>query len=151
MAQLTTQITIAGNLTRDPEVRYTQSGQAVASFSVATTPRSYDRDTKQYVDGEAIFTNCTLWGKPAENFGASATKGSRVILAGSLKSRTYQTREGETKTATELVVDEVGMSVMFGVATVERGGGTRSIQKVDAPPVGAENVVSSAEDDDVPW
>ncbi len=75
MAQFTTQLTIVGNLTRDPEVRYTQSGQAVASFSVASTPRSFNKDTKEYEDGEPIFTNCTLWGKPAENFAASAAKG----------------------------------------------------------------------------
>lgn len=113
MASLTTQITIAGNLTRDVEVRYTQSGQAVASFAVASTPRSYDRDKKEYVDGETIFTNCTVWGKPAEYLAASASKGSRVIAAGSLKTRKYEDREGNQKSATELVVDEVGVSVAF--------------------------------------
>src|SRR5688572_26659032 len=120
MASLVTQVSIAGNLTRDPELRYTQSGQPVASFTVAATPRSYDKDKKEYVDGEAIFQNCTLWGKPAENFAASATKGSRVIAAGQLKARTYQTREGETKTGIDLIVDEIGMSVMF--ATYTKGG-----------------------------
>lgn len=110
---LTTQMTASGNLTRDPEIRYTQGGQAVASFSIATTPRSYNRDTKQYEDGEAIFTNCTLWGKPAEHFAASAQKGTRVIASGTLKSRTYTNRAGEQKTSTELVVDEVGLSTMF--------------------------------------
>jgi single-strand DNA-binding protein len=121
MANLTTQVTIAGNLTRDPELRYTQAGQPVASFTVAATPRSYNKETKEFVDGEAIFQNCTLWGKPAENFAASATKGSRVIAAGQLKARTYQTREGETKTGIDLIVDEIGMSVMFAQATVGRG------------------------------
>ena len=75
MAQLTTHVTIAGNLTRDPELRYTQAGQPVASFTVASTPRSYNKDTKQYEDGEAIFQNCTLWGKPAENLAAAANEG----------------------------------------------------------------------------
>lgn len=112
MASLVTQVVIAGNLTRDPEVRYTQAGNPVASFSVASTPRSYDKDKKEYVDGETIFTNCTLWGKPAENFANSATKGTRVLVAGQFKSRTYQDREGNDRTGMDLVVDEVGISVM---------------------------------------
>ncbi len=156
MAQLTTQITIAGNLTRDPELRYTQAGQAVASFSVATTPRSYNKETKEYVDGEAIFTNCTLWGKPAENLAASLSKGSRVVVAGTLKSRTYQTREGDTKTATELVVDEMGASLMFATMDVHRGGASR---KSDFPVQGEQpsggagdgGAAMPYKDDDVPW
>lgn len=124
MASLTTQVTVAGNLTRDPEVRYTQAGQPVASFSIASTPRSYDRDKKEYVDGEAVFTNCTLWGKPAENLAASASKGSRVIASGTFKSRTYQDREGNEKHSTELVVDEIGMSVTF--ASYTKGGAEAS-------------------------
>jgi len=111
---LTTHITIAGNLTRDPELRYTQGGQPVASFTVASTPRSYNKDTKQYEDGETIFQNCTLWGKPAENLAGVATKGARVIAAGQLKSRTYEARDGTTKTSTDLIADEVGLSIMFG-------------------------------------
>lgn len=119
---LVTSLTVAGNLTRDPELRYGKSGQAVASFSIASTPRSYDKEKKEYVDGEAIFTNCTLWGKPAENFAASATKGTRVIASGTLKSRTYTTKENVTKTATELIVDEVGLSVAFATVHAERAG-----------------------------
>jgi single-strand DNA-binding protein len=149
VAQLTTQITIAGNLTRDPELRYTQGGQAVASFSVATTPRSYNRDTKEYVDGEAIFTNCTLWGKPAENLAASLAKGARVVVAGQLKSRTYQTREGDTKTATELVVDEMGASLMFATMDIHRGGASPRPQKSDAPIPGSTG--GAVLDDETPW
>lgn len=117
MAQFTTQLTVVGNLTRDPELRYTQNGQPVVSFSVASTPRAFNKETKEYEDGEAVFTNCTLWGKPAEHFAASATKGSRVILTGSFKSRTYQDKEQNTKTATDLIVDEIGMSTTFSPYT----------------------------------
>lgn len=122
MAQLTApQVTLAGNLTRDPELRYTQSGQAVCSFSVASTPRAFDKDKKEYVDGTPVFTNCVLWGKPGENFAASAVKGSRVLVAGVFKSREYQDKEDNKRTATELVCDEVGMSVMF--ASYTKGAG----------------------------
>lgn len=122
MASLTTQMTVAGNLTRDPELRYTQTGQAVASFSIASTPRTYDKDKKEYVDGEAVFTNCVLWGKPAENLAASATKGSRVLASGSLKSRKWTDKENNEKTSTELVVDELGLSVQFASYTKEQAG-----------------------------
>jgi len=145
MAKLTTHVTIAGNLTRDPELRYTQSGQPVASFTVASTPQSFNKDTKQYEDGEAIFQNCTLWGKPAENFAASAMKGSRVIAAGQLKARTYQTREGETKTGIDLIVDEIGMSVMFASAPVAGRGAPRQ----ESPT--SEQATPTYQDDQTPW
>jgi single-strand DNA-binding protein len=144
MANLTTHVVIAGNLTRDPELRYTQAGQPVASFTVASTPRSYNKETKEFVDGEAIFQNCTLWGKPAENFAASATKGSRVIAAGQLKARTYQTREGETKTGIDLIVDEIGMSVMFASASMARGAPR---QESPTP----ERATQTYQDDQTPW
>lgn len=144
MANLTTHVVIAGNLTRDPELRYTQAGQPVASFTVASTPRSFNRETKEFVDGEAIFQNCTLWGKPAENFAASATKGSRVIAAGQLKARTYQTREGETKTGIDLIVDEIGMSVMF--ATVSTA---RSAPRPESPT--SDQASPTYQGDDTPW
>ena len=130
MASLTTQVTVAGNLTRDPELRYTQAGQPVASFSIASTPRSYNKDTKEYVDGEPVFTNCTLWGKPAENLAASAAKGSRVIASGQFKSRKYQDREGNDKTSTELVIDEIGMSLQFAQYT--KGGAEKPPSSDDA-------------------
>lgn len=145
---LTTSFTLSGNLTRDIEVRYTANGQPVASFTIATTPRSYDKDTKQYVDGEAIFTNCVLWGKPAENLAASAGKGTRVVASGTLKSRTYQTREGETKTATELVVDELGLSVQFAAP-----GGARPAARAAAPSAspGDAGGALPGGDDEIPW
>lgn len=142
MAKLTTYVTVAGNLTRDVEVRYTQAGQPVASFSVASTPSSYDKDKKEFVDGEAVFTNVTLWGKPAENLAASAGKGSRVLVAGALKSRTYQDKEGNSRTATELVADEVGVSVAFTSYTKE-GAALRG----SAPDAGA----APSQGDDTPW
>jgi single-strand DNA-binding protein len=142
MASLTTHLTIAGNLTRDIELRYTQAGQPVASFSIATTPRTYDKDTKQYVDGEAIFTNCTLWGKPAEHLAASVSKGSRVIASGSLKSRTYQTNAGETKTSTDLVIDEIGISVLFAPT------GGRAPIPTTYPATGGPTAIA---EDETPW
>jgi single-strand DNA-binding protein len=145
MASLATQLVVAGNLTRDPELRYTQAGKPVLSFSIATTPRTYDSATKDYVDGEAIFTNCVQWGPAAENVAASVSKGSRVIVVGQLKSRTYQTREGETKTATELVVDEMGASLLFASMDIHRGGASKSGPA--AGPASAPPVVS----DDEPW
>jgi len=145
MANFTTSMTVVGNLTRDIELRYTQSGQALAAFTIASTPRTYDRETKQYTDGEAIFTNCTLWGKPAENLAASAGKGSRVIATGALKSRTYQDREGNQKTATDLVVDEIGMSTLF--ASYTKGGGA-----VREKPVAQDSWGTTPDQDgDTPW
>jgi single-strand DNA-binding protein len=141
---LTTQVTLSGNLTRDVEVRFTQAGQPVASFTIATTPRSYDKDTKQYVDGEAIFTNCVLWGKPAEHLAASAGKGTRVIASGALKSRTYTTKEGEQKTATELVVDEMGISVQFAAP-----GSARPVARPSAAPGDAGGALPAG--DEIPW
>lgn len=129
MASLTTQVTVSGNLTRDPEVRYTQAGQPVASFTIASTPRSYDKEKKEYVDGEAVFTNCTLWGKPAENLAASATKGSRVIAAGTFKSRKYLDKENNERTSVELVIDEIGVSVQF--ASYSKGGAERTQSQDD--------------------
>jgi len=145
MANLTTHVTIAGNLTRDPELRYTQAGQPVASFTIASTPRSYNKDTKQYEDGEAIFQNCTLWGKPAENLAASVHKGSRVIAAGQLKARTYQTREGETKTGIDLIVDEIGLSVMFA-----SHGASRPEPPTTYPATGGQTQVPDR-GDETPW
>jgi single-strand DNA-binding protein len=124
----------------------------MASFSVATTPREYNKETRDYVDGEAIFTNCTVWANVAENVAASLKKGSRVVVVGSLKSRTYQTRDGETKTATELIVDEIGASLMFATADIQRAGGGGASRKADAPlPGGTTDPASTVTDDEIPW
>lgn len=115
-----TQITVVGNLTSDPEMRFTQSGAAVANFTVASTPRSYNRETQQWEDGEALFLRCSVWRQLAENVAESLTKGMRVIVQGNLRQRSYQTKEGEKRTSYELDVQEVGPSLTFAKAHVQR-------------------------------
>jgi single-strand DNA-binding protein len=119
---LTTSVIVAGNLTRDPEVRYTKSGKAVASLTVASTPRVYDSATKHWEDGETVFLQASVWGDMAENVGSSLTKGSRVLLSGWFKSRSYTTKEGESRNAMELQVDDIGPSLMFATAEPRRRG-----------------------------
>lgn len=115
-----TQITVVGNLTSDPEMRFTQSGAAVANFTVASTPRSYNKQTQQWEDGEALFLRCSVWRQLAENVAESLTKGMRVIVQGNLRQRSYQTKEGEKRTSYELDVQEVGPSLTFAKAHVQR-------------------------------
>jgi len=121
-------VTIVGNLTADPELRFTPSGAAVANFTVASTPRTFDRQTREWKDGDAMFLNCSVWRQAAENVAESLTKGMRVIVQGRLKSRTYETREGERRTVFEVEVDEVGPSMRYASAKVNRnqGGGNYS-------------------------
>jgi len=122
-----TPITIVGNVVADPELRFTPSGAAVANFRVASTPRVFNRDSGQYEDGEALFLTCNVWRQAAENVAESLTKGMRVIVNGRLKQRSYQTKEGENRTVFEIEVDEVGPSLKFASAQVNRnpreGGG----------------------------
>jgi single-strand DNA-binding protein len=122
-----TQITIAGNLVGDPELRYTQTGQAVASFRVASTPRYRDNATGEWKDGESLFLSCNVWRQAAENAAESLQRGMRVIVTGRLKQRSYETREGEKRTVYEIEVDEVGPSLRNASAKVTRssrsGGG----------------------------
>lgn len=115
-----TQITVIGNLTSDPEMRFTQSGAAVANFTVASTPRSYNKQTQQWGDGEALFLRCSVWRQMAENVAESLSKGMRVIVQGNLKQRSYQTKEGEKRTSYELDVQEVGPSLSWATAQVNR-------------------------------
>ena len=115
-----TQITLVGNLTSDPELRFTPNGAAVANFTVASTPRTYDRQTNEWKDGDAMFINCSVWRQYAENVAETLTKGSRVIVQGRLKSRSYETREGEKRTVFEVDVDEVGPSLRYATAKVTR-------------------------------
>ena len=103
-----TVITLVGNLTADPELRFTPSGAAVANFTVASTPRTFDRQTNEWRDGDAMFLNCAVWRQAAENVAESLQKGMRVIVQGRLKSRSYETREGERRTVFEIDVDEIG-------------------------------------------
>ena len=111
-----TTLTLIGNLTGDPELRVTPSGSAVANFTIASTPRTFDRQSNQWKDGEALFIRCSLWREAAENFVESATKGTRVIVSGNLKSRSYETKEGEKRTVIEMEVQEAGISVSFATA-----------------------------------
>ncbi|MEU8895339.1 single-stranded DNA-binding protein [Nocardia sp. NPDC048505] len=121
-----TVITVIGNLTADPELRFTPAGAAVANFTVASTPRVFDRNSNEWKDGEALFLRCNIWREAAENVAESLTRGSRVIVSGRLKQRSYETREGEKRTVVELEVDEVGPSLRYATAKVNkanRGGG----------------------------
>ena len=122
-----TTITVIGNLTADPELRFTPSGAAVANFTVASTPRMFDRQTNEWKDGEALFLRCAIWREAAENVAESLTRGSRVIVQGRLKQRSFETREGEKRTVIELEVDEIGPSLRYATAKVNKasrsGGG----------------------------
>ena len=122
-----TVITVVGNLVADPELRFTPSGAAVANFRIASTPRTFDRQTNEWKDGESLFLSCSVWREAAENVAESLTKGMRVIVQGRLTQRSYETREGEKRTVVELQVDEVGPSLTRASAKVTRtqrsGGG----------------------------
>jgi single-strand DNA-binding protein len=121
-----TVITVIGNLTGDPELRFTPSGAAVANFTVASTPRTFDRQSNEFKDGDTLFMRCSIWREAAENVAESLTKGTRVIVTGRLVQRSYETREGEKRTVVELQVDEVGPSLRYASAKVtrtQRGGG----------------------------
>jgi single-strand DNA-binding protein len=122
-----TTITVVGNLTADPELRFTPSGAAVANFTVASTPRIYDRQSGEWKDGEALFLRCNIWREAAENVAESLTRGSRVIVQGRLKQRSFETREGEKRTVFEVEVDEIGPSLRYATAKVNKasrsGGG----------------------------
>ena len=106
-----TTITVIGNLTNDPELRFTPSGSAVANFTIASTPRTFDRQSNEWKDGETLFLRAAVWREAAENVAESLTKGMRVIVTGRLKSRSYETKEGEKRTVIELEVDEIGPSL----------------------------------------
>ncbi|WP_265442527.1 single-stranded DNA-binding protein [Flexivirga meconopsidis] len=127
MAAGDTVITIIGNLTQDPELRFTPNGAAVANFTVASTPRYMDRQTNEWKDGETLFMRCSVWREAAENVAESLTRGSRVIVSGRLKSRSWDDKEtGQKRSAMELEVDEVGPSLRYATAKVnktQRGGG----------------------------
>src|SRR5690606_4859410 len=151
-----TQITLVGNLTADPELRFTSSGAAVANFTVASTPRTFDRASGEWKDGEALFLRCNIWRQAAENVAESLTRGSRVVVQGRLKQRSFETREGEKRTVVELEADEIGPSLRYATAKVNkisrsdsggggfgssRGGGGGSSAPADdpwgsAPPAG---------------
>ncbi len=113
-------ITVVGNLTADPELRYTQNGLPVANFTIASTPRTFDRQANEWKDGEALFLRASVWREFAEHVAGSLTKGSRVIATGRLKQRSYQDREGNQRTSIELEIDEIGPSLRYATAQVTR-------------------------------
>ncbi|MEU5154601.1 single-stranded DNA-binding protein [Glycomyces sp. NPDC021274] len=127
-----TVITVIGNLVDDPELRYTPSGAAVAKFRIASTPRTFDKESNAWKDGEALFLTCSVWRQYAENVAETLSRGTRVIVQGRLKQRSYETREGEKRTVYELDVEEVGPSLRFSTAKLNKsgsgsgGGGGRS-------------------------
>ena len=164
-----TTITVVGNLTADPELRFTPSGADVANFTVASTPRIYDRQSGEWKDGEALFLRCNIWREAAENVAESLTRGSRVIVQGRLKQRSFETREGEKRTVVEVEVDEIGPSLRYATAKVNkasrsggggggfggsgggsRGGGGGSEAKQDDPWGSAPASGSFAGSDDEP-
>jgi single-strand DNA-binding protein len=136
-----TVITVVGNITDDPELRFTPSGAAVANFTVASTPRTLNKQTNEWEDGEALFLRCSIWRQAAENVAESLQKGARVIVQGRLKARTWETREGEKRTSFEVDVDEIGPSLRWATAKVTRasrsgggggyGGGAPASQRPD--------------------
>ena len=151
-----TVITVVGNLTADPELRYTQTGLAVANFTIASTPRNFDRASNEWKDGEALFLRASVWREFAENVAGTLTKGSRVIATGRLKQRSYETKEGEKRTSFEIEVDEIGPSLRYATAQVTRttsggprggqGGAQGGAQGGDEPWASAKSADSSSGD-----
>ena len=135
-------ITVVGNLTADPELRYTQNGLPVANFTIASTPRTMDAQTREWKDGEALFMRASVWREFAEHVAGSLTKGMRVIATGRLKQRSYETREGEKRTSIELEVDEIGPSLRYATAQVTRAarndGAAANAQQAWAAPAAEE-------------
>jgi single-strand DNA-binding protein len=147
-------ITVVGNLTADPELRFTPSGAAVANFTVASTPRIYDRQSGEWKDGEALFLRCNIWREAAENVAESLTRGARVIVSGRLKQRSFETKEGEKRTVMEVEVDEIGPSLKYATAKVNKagrsGGGSGGFGS-GAPSGGGGSRPAAAASNEDPW
>ncbi|MEV1321982.1 single-stranded DNA-binding protein [Micromonospora arborensis] len=140
-----TVITVIGNLTDDPELRFTPSGHAVAKFRVASTPRMFDKQSQEWKDGEALFLSCSVWRDVAEHVAESLTRGTRVIVQGRLRQRSYETNEGEKRTVIELEVDEIGPSLRYATATVTKA----ARDGAGKQPVGQST--SARSNDEPPW
>jgi single-strand DNA-binding protein len=146
-------ITVVGNLTADPELRFTPSGAAVANFTVASTPRIFDRQSSEWKDGEALFLRCSIWREAAENVAESLTRGARVIVTGRLKQRSFETKEGEKRTVMEVEVEEIGPSLKYATAKVNkasRGGGGGGFGG-GAPSGGGGSRPAAAASNEDPW
>ena len=153
-------ITVTGNLTSDPELRFTPNGAAVANFTIASTPRKFDRQSNEFKDGETLFMRCSVWREAAENVAESLQKGMAVIAQGRLESRSYETKEGERRTVMELAVDEVGPNLRRATAQVTKnapksggfggnGGGNFGQQQSSGQSWGAEHQQTAPQSD--PW
>lgn len=144
MAVGDTPITVVGNLTADPELRFTPSGSAVANFTVASTPRQFDRQTNEWKDLETLFMRCSIWREAAENAAESLTRGTRVVVTGRLVARSWETPEGEKRTVMEMQADEIGPSLKYATAKVTKaqrgggGGGTWGGQQGGGQPSGGQ-------------
>jgi single-strand DNA-binding protein len=145
-----TVITVVGNLTADPELRFTPSGAAVASLTIASTPRTYDRNSGEWKDGEALFLRCSVWRQAAENVAESLQRGMRVVAQGRLKQRSFETREGEKRTVVEMDIDEIGPSLRYATAKVNKtqrgssGGGGFGSSGGGSAPAAADDPWSTA-------
>lgn len=151
-----TTLTVVGNLTSDPEIRFTQSGAAVCSFTVASTPRTFDRQSGEWKDGDALFLRCNVWRQMAENVGESLRRGNRVLVSGRLRQRQFETKEGDKRTVVELEVDEIGPSLRYAqaqVRKVDREGGqqTRQRQQPADDPWGSAPPYSGSQSDEPPF
>ena len=145
-----TVITVVGNLTADPELRFTPNGAAVANFTVASTPRTFDRNTNEWKDGEALFLRCSVWKEAAENVAESLDKGMRVIVQGRLKARSYDDKDGNRRTSWELDVDEIGPALKFATAKVtraQRNGGGGNFAPAQSAGFGAPQQAAPAQQD----
>jgi single-strand DNA-binding protein len=160
MAAGDTVITLVGNLVDDPELRFTPSGQAVANFRVASTPRFLDKATNEWKDGESLFLSCSVWRQAAENVAETLQRGMRVIVQGRLKQRSYETKEGEKRTVYEVEVDEVGPSLRNASAKVTKtqrgggggfGGGAPAAARTDDPWATAAPAGSTVGSDEPPF
>lgn len=126
-----TTLTVVGNLTADPELRYTQNGLPVANFTVASTPRTFDKQSNEWKDGDALFLRCSVWRDVAEHVAGSLVKGARVIVTGRLVQRSFKDRDGKERSALELEVDEIGPSLRYATVQVSRGGSGRAAPVAD--------------------
>lgn len=144
-------LTVTGNLTSDPELRFTTNGAAVANFTIASTPRKFDRQSNEFKDGETLFMRCSVWREAAENVAESLQKGMAVIAQGRLESRSYETKEGEKRTVTELAVDEIGPNLRRATAQVTKNAqkGQGNFGQQQSQSWGAEHQPTQAQSD--PW
>lgn len=151
-----TTLTVVGNTTADPELRYTQNGLPVVNFTVASTPRTFDRASNEWKDGEALFLRCSAWRELAEHIAGSITKGTRVIIQGNLTQRSYETREGEKRTVMEVEVLEIGPSLRYATAQVIRaprgqGSPTGAVRSADSTPPARDVWATPDADGEVPF